>query len=436
MNSNNKIHLFVMMFLATTVLFVMTSGAITQIQAQKEDSKKVAKETTKPVKSKKVKIKKTTSSDNPSSTSSDNPSSLDSKQVTKDTSPIDSADPSDTNVKDETKNTISLPISPVSSPTGDKSTPTPPVITPPPIDQTLPPTSSKDTTTITTGITPVEVGPKVTNNDKNSTNPKGDLKNTTMSIISPSTKPVNDTNPPPVIPPLFDNCVLFPIVYHYDKSHTCVLKPNCKDGPFDKKTNNTTVDCYITVTKKHVIIQKEQPITNNYYTYTSSNTLANNLLQYLSNSPAQFLLLFDSKQLCLIAGDFQCVAQQNQFATSSLTTTYDSINKIWSISGTVKDVSKFQLNNVQVTALFYDGKGNPIGNNPITNNVIPNILNTFEDGTFAFNVSVNNDFNGINPLYIVLSYNQQNINNSGGSAPLDQLNQSIQRLAPQSTNGS
>jgi hypothetical protein len=48
MNSNNKIHLFVMAFLSATVLFVMTSGAITPIQAQKEDTKKVAKETTKP----------------------------------------------------------------------------------------------------------------------------------------------------------------------------------------------------------------------------------------------------------------------------------------------------------------------------------------------------------------------------------------------------
>ena len=106
------------------------------------------------------------------------------------------------------------------------------------------------------------------------------------------------------------------------------------------------------------------------------------------------------KQLCLIAGDFQCVAQQNQFATSSLTTTHNSINNTWAISGTVKDASKSILNNTQVTALFYDGKGNHVGNNAITNNVIPSILNTFEDGTFAFNVSVNNDFNGINPCLL------------------------------------
>ena len=91
----------------------------------------------------------------------------------------------------------------------------------------------------------------------------------------------------------------------------------------------------------------------------------------------------------------------NQFTTSSLTTSYDSINKIWLILGTLKKGSQFHLNNVLVTALFYDEYGNAIGNNPIINSVFPNILNTFEDRTFSFNVLVNNDLNGINPLYIV-----------------------------------
>jgi|SRR3954447_1743547 hypothetical protein len=97
----------------------------------------------------------------------------------------------------------------------------------------------------------------------------------------------------------------------------------------------------------------------------------------------------------------------NQFTTSILTTTYDSINKIWLILGTFKNGSQFHLNNIQVTVLFYNGNGNALGNNLIINNVFPNILNTFEDGTFSFNVFVNNDLNGINHLYIVLSYNQQ-----------------------------
>jgi hypothetical protein len=161
-----------------------------------------------------------------------------------------------------------------------------------------------------------------------------------------------------------------------------------------------------------------QTTNNNYYTYnTYPSTLSGNILQYLGNSPAQYLLLLDIKQICLVAGNFNCVAQQNQFTTSSLTTTYDSNNNAWAISGTVKDVSKFQLNNVQVTALFYDGKGNSINKSPITAIVNPNIINPFEDGSFAFNVSVKNDFSGINPLYIILIYSQQQQNLNTNSAP-------------------
>ena len=145
---------------------------------------------------------------------------------------------------------------------------------------------------------------------------------------------------------------------------------------------------------------------------TNPNTLSENILQYQGNNTAKYILLLDIKQICLIAGNFNCVAQQNQFATSSLTTTHNSINNIWAISGTVKDASKSLLNNTQVTAIFYDGKGNPISINPTTTSVTPNTINPFEDGSFAFNVSVNNDLNGINPLYMVLVYNQQNNNNN------------------------
>src|SRR3954454_12606652 len=113
----------------------------------------------------------------------------------------------------------------------------------------------------------------------------------------------------------------------------------------------------------------------------------------------------------------------NQFATSSLITTYDSLNKIWSISGTVKDAGKAQLNNVQATALFYDGKGNAINTNPITTSVTPNTINPCEDGLFTFNVSVSNDLNGINPLYMVLVYSQQQQNLNTNSGPIQSSGQ-------------
>ena len=161
-----------------------------------------------------------------------------------------------------------------------------------------------------------------------------------------------------------------------------------------------------TVNKPSIIIIMHLPIQTPYQeTYY-------NIKEIIT---AKYILLLDIKQICLVSGKLNCVTQQNQFTTSSLTTTYDSINKIWSISGTVKDVSQFQLNNVQVTALFYDGKGNPIYKNPITTSVTPNIINPSEDASFAFNVSVNNDLSGVNPLYIVLIYSQQqNLNANSG----------------------
>jgi hypothetical protein len=131
------------------------------------------------------------------------------------------------------------------------------------------------------------------------------------------------------------------------------------------------------VTKKQFVVKHGQPIINNYYnTYSQQpypNSLSNSLLSSSNNNPGAtaYLLLLDSKQLCIIIGSFQCVAQQNQFTTSSLTTVYDSINKVWSISGTVKDVSRNLLQNIKVTALFYDSKCNPNCNNPITVDVVP-----------------------------------------------------------------
>ncbi|MGN6348502.1 MAG: hypothetical protein ACTHLL_01960 [Candidatus Nitrosocosmicus sp.] len=57
------------------------------------------------------------------------------------------------------------------------------------------------------------------------------------------------------------------------------------------------------------------------------------------------------------------------------------------MSGLVKYVSKFQLNNVKVTAVFYDSRGNIIGFTAISN-VNPGILNPFEDRTFSFKSSI------------------------------------------------
>jgi hypothetical protein len=181
----------------------------------------------------------------------------------------------------------------------------------------------------------------------------------------------------------------------------------------DTSSTSTSDDTSSTPSKSSTLTSNLSTVRSNQ---TNQNILLQNLVQYQGNTTAKYIILLDIKQTCLIAGSFNCVAQQNQFATSSLITTYDSLNKIWAISGTVKDTSKSQLNNTQVTALFYDGKGNAIHRNPITSSITPNTINPSEDGSFTFNVSVNNDLSGINPLYMVLVYSQQqqNLNTNGG----------------------
>jgi hypothetical protein len=188
------------------------------------------------------------------------------------------------------------------------------------------------------------------------------------------------------------------------------------------KSSTPTSDDTSSTHSKSSNHSKSSTLTSNLSTVrsnqTNQNLLLQNLVQYQGNTTAKYIILLDIKQTCIIAGSFNCVAQQNQFATSSLITTYDSLNKTWAISGTVKDTSKSQLNNTQVTALFYDGKGNAININPITSSITPNTINPSEDGTFTFNVSVNNDLSGSNPLYMVLVYSQQQQNLNTNSGPI------------------
>jgi hypothetical protein len=479
MNSNNKIRLFVMLILITAVLSVMISSSITQLQAQKsttsDDNKKSS--TTSDSKAKSTKTSKS-KNHNPKKPKEDNTNTDDNskKQDDSNTKPSQTTEAPVQSFLPASKLDAAFPKlseqqQHEQSQQGQQAEPSQSVVTTPPPQQQQ---ASIDPNGVDRGSVPELKNLYATNKQIlacGNQNLQKCLDNQMVTVPPP--------NPTPIVGggygsgnittsgggssgsgiPFPNNCGNTQ-AYHFDKkTNKCILNSNCKSGT-ESKSNTTLVYCQDIITKKQFVVQKEQPIIKNYYTNTSSNTLANNLLQYLSNSPAQYLLLLDSKQLCLIAGDFQCVAQQNQFATSSLTTTYDSVNKLWSISGTVKDVSKFQLNNVQVTALFYDGKGNAVGNSAITNNIIPNILNTFEDGTFAFNVSVNNDLNGINPLFIVLSYNQQNANSSGqtfsnnqqnlntisqdlisnqqnintsGPSQVDLIQQPVQKLASQST---
>ena len=206
----------------------------------------------------------------------------------------------------------------------------------------------------------------------------------------------------------------------FPKNGNNKLPKNCS-SQFDKNTNNTLIICDKTIVKvikgpTHTIVktQTTTPVNKNNYYYSYPQTpaqlnygssLSANLAMYGTNgAPATYLLLLDSKQLCLIAGDTQCVALQDKFMTSSITTIYDSSAKEWTITGTVKDVTPDKLNDIQVTALFYDGKGNTIGNNAITAKVSPSKIDSFEDGVFSFKTNVKDDLNGKNPVFIVLNY--------------------------------
>jgi hypothetical protein len=97
-----------------------------------------------------------------------------------------------------------------------------------------------------------------------------------------------------------------------------------------------------------------------------------------------FPLLLDTAQLCQLAGDTQCVAKQNQFDTLNLVTKLSG--NTWSITGQVENrVSKIQRN-VQVTAYFYDSKGNNVGG-PYKGTVNPTVLKRLQLGAFSMKPS-------------------------------------------------
>jgi hypothetical protein len=291
-------------------------------------------------------------------------------------------------------------------------------------------TTDKPTTTTTTNDIPsntveikkVDPSKKPSNKGKIVSNDLSNITKTdeqvldTLLSVNGNQKPNSDANSTTGNLTTPKSSVIVPVCtqgYHLDKKlNTCALDSNCKSG-IAPNANQTVIICTDTVTKKQYVVKHDQPITNNYYNTNSQqqqqqpypNSLANSLLSSSNNNnptATAYLLLLDSKQLCLIVGSFQCVAQQNQFTTSSLTTVYDSANKVWSISGTVKDISRNILQNIKITALFYDSKGNPGSNNPITVDVVPNQLNSFEDG--SFNLQADTKTMNINPIYIVLNY--------------------------------
>jgi hypothetical protein len=109
---------------------------------------------------------------------------------------------------------------------------------------------------------------------------------------------------------------------------------------------------------------------------------------FITNQPT-YLLLLDTAQLCQLAEDTQCVAKQNQFNTLNLVTKLVE-----------NRVAKTQRN-IQVTAYFYDSKGNSVGG-PYKGTVNPTLLKSLQLG--AFNMKPSTSIMKGTPSFIRLEY--------------------------------
>ena len=146
-----------------------------------------------------------------------------------------------------------------------------------------------------------------------------------MPLFAQTPIPINTTGPIPIF-----YCNTLPKAYHFDEYHNCARDPMCWEEPIDieainvtvcidkvdSKTNSITYCIYVIDFETNSITEycelivnspnNQQP-NNQQPNNNNPNILSGNILQYQSNNPAQFLLLLDSKQLCLVTGNFQCV---------------------------------------------------------------------------------------------------------------------------------
>jgi len=219
--------------------------------------------------------------------------------------------------------------------------------------------------------------------------------------VSPPTRP--PTRPPTPKP---SDCTG---TYHYDnKSKTCVLNSNCKEGT-GSSTNSTsstkTVYCTETDVKTKKVYIKQYPVYRqniiNYITVPNAikNFTDNVIQRQLGKTPA-FLLLLDTRQLYHVAKDFQCELQQNKFNTIDLTTNPNGKGN-WLISGKVQNVVKNPLSNIKVTATFYDTLGNNMGSYT-QGSVTPTKIDSLQYG--IFNLKATRSAQNWNPVFLRVEY--------------------------------
>jgi hypothetical protein len=160
----------------------------------------------------------------------------------------------------------------------------------------------------------------------------------------------------------------------------------------------------VVVIKQPVIVKtKVETTVKNFITnniFSSSGTFTTQQQQH--NQPTSLLLL-DSAQICQLAGDLQCVSQQNLFKILNLVTYPDSSGKYWIITGQAENIDTLRkaLTNVQVVAHFYDSKGNNIGGLQQVD-VTPGTLKTLQTG--VFNVKANTSNMNGTPAFMRLEF--------------------------------
>jgi hypothetical protein len=186
---------------------------------------------------------------------------------------------------------------------------------------------------------------------------------------------------------------------HYDPvQNKCIENPTCpKDQHFDSKLNKCVPNPSCKKDERYDPVQNKCvpiicPIGTELVNGKCQQLIRLKLVIHtvvknsFSTKQPTFLLLLDTAQLCQLAGDTQCVAKQNQFNTLNLVTKLDSTGKTWSITGQVENrVSKIQRN-VQITAHFYDSKGNNVGG-PYKGTVNPTVLKGLQLGAFSMKPS-------------------------------------------------
>jgi hypothetical protein len=217
-------------------------------------------------------------------------------------------------------------------------------------------------------------------------------------------------------PDQYGNC---PSGFFLNDDEHCVPDKSCPSG-FEHHAQDETGTCYPIIKKppsscpsgyhlqngactKNIVINVNQKVTTTTVDTVTKNVISNNIFTAPSQGKQPtFLLLLDTAQLCQIAGDTQCVAKQNQFKTLSLVTKLDSTGKTWSITGQAENIATGKIQrNVQVTAFFYDSKGNNIGGlqKVVVN---PTVLKSLQLG--AFNIKASTSVMKGTPSFLRLEY--------------------------------